>query len=370
MQIAPFSGSSLYSAAGANPYGHASSPSTHAGENRQDDSATILTLSDAALAALAAQTASPEADFAEVVRQARELLNELLDDAGRNSPLEDGKLALDMSRLSQRQLNAIATTEDGLFTSDERDAASLELERRFALALSGPAAVAAVTNDYRVLYRAAANYLDEQSAEQKAAPAWQAARNAVREALDVLETNPKAPPQGIANDPVAEYLAAAENGDGVETAPGSLARNMRASLDKLYAEAQSRGQNPTFDKGNRSGHYIDLSSFDSRALSAMALNQDSLFSAAEVRAANAEIRSRSSAALAAAFQDASRSGDPTAFALNVVSVYASMSPDERQASGLSDTLLNAAVANFETSAKLLSMLSSAGSGDTFGWFSR
>lgn len=323
------------------------------------DGATIVTLSEAAMAAYAATSTTP--DFAEVVRLARGLLNELLAEAERKSPLEGDRLALDMSRFDERSLHAIAVTDDGLFTGDERKAASLELERRFGLALSGPAAVSEVTGDYRTVYKAAAAYLDQQSEEQKALPAWRAARDAVAAALEALAGDPATPPKGIENDPVAAHLSAAKGADdGDEAAVGtSLARNLRIALDRRYREAEALGLKPSFDRNTPLGYFIDLSEYDARAVSAMSIDREGLFSAAEVRAAATEIRSRSKAALVAAYEDAGRSGDPTAFSRNIISLYSSMTADERQAAGWGEGLLKSAVSAYETAASLLSILSGA-----------
>src|SRR5690606_27084078 len=99
--------------------------------------------------------------------------------------------------------------------------------------------------------------------------------------------------------------------------------------------------------------------------------RDSLFSADEVRAAAAEMKSRSNAALVAAYEHAGQSGDPTAFSLNIISVYSSMSADERQAAGWSDALLNAAMSSYETNAKLIGTRSGSSSTDgMMRWFAR
>lgn len=372
MQITNSASSANYTAAAAAVYAKSSNGAASGqGGGEQGQGATIVTVSDAARAALAAtETTSETITFAEVVTQSRVRLNELLDEAGRSSPMKDGRLALDMSSLGQRDLYAISTTDDGLFTSDERTAAGLELSRRFALALSGPSGVSEVTGDYRVVYNAAADYLDSQSAEQKAEADWIAAREAVAKAIKSLAADPSTPPAGIMDDPVADYLAFLDQADDDATDTGSLAENLRQALDKRYREVEQAGLNPTFQKSTGSGGYIDLSGYDARAVSAMALNQESLFSASEVRAASAEIKARGRAALSAAYKDAGESGDPTAFSRNIVSLFSSMSAAERQAAGWSNSLYDAAIANYETSAKLLSMLSNAGSaGSQTGWFS-
>lgn len=317
--------------------------------------ATVITLSQAAL------EASAEPHFSAVTDAAREMLNRLLSETERTSPLQDGKLALDMSVLSARHLHAILKSEDGLFTGDERKAAELEMNRRFDLALSGPAAVSEVTGDYRTLYKAAATYLDGLSAEQKAEPQWQAARAAIDKALTALEADRGKLPQAIADDPVAGWLAKRPTDDGEADQPSdSLAQNLRRTLDKRYESGEAaRGK-------------LDLAAFDSRAVSAMALNRDGLFSAEEVRSANAEIRSRANSALSEGYKDAARSGDPTAFSRNIIAIYSSMSADERQAAGFSENLLSTAIASYESSSRLMDIMAAGmnAMGGMQNWFAR
>ena len=359
MQVAGYGNKGFYSASAVRAYGQESTvgSAAKAGENGKSGAATVVTLSQEAMAA------GTEPDFAQIVQTARETLNRLLTEAERRSPLEGGRLALDMSALSQRELFAIAKTDDGLFTSDERKAAALELGRRFDLALSGPAAVSEVTGDYRTLYKAAAAYLDGQSAEQKADPGWQEARAAIGKALTALQADHGTPPAGIAGDPVATFLAdqAATDSETPAEDATSLAESLRKVLDKRYAAG--KGLSGT-------GERIDLGEFDSRSISAMALNRDGLFSSEEVRAAETEIRSRANTALTEGYKEAARSGDPTAFSRNIIAIYSSMSAEERLASGLSENLLNTAVANYESTTRLMNMMAQgmSGMGGMQSWF--
>lgn len=354
MQIAGYGNTGFYGTSASRAYGQESAGASNAktGENGKSGAATVVTISAEAMAA------SAEPDFAQVVATARETLNRLLSEAERRTPLEGDKLALDMTTLSQRELFAIAKTDDGLFTSDERKAAELEMARRFDLALSGPAAVSEVTGDYRTLYKAAAAYLDAMSAEQKAEPGWQAQRDAIDKALAALEGDHGTPPAGIADDPVAAFLAGrtAEEGEAAEDNTTSLAESLRKVLDKRYEAGAGQG--------------IDFAQFDSRSISAMALNRGGLFSPDEVRAAETEIRSRANTALSEGYKEAARSGDPTAFSRNIIAIYSSMSPEERLASGLSENLLNTAVANYESTMRLMDMMAQGMSamGGMQSWF--
>ncbi len=366
MQVGAYSPNAYYRTAQAQTHavnagggGNAAAPDDGTGN------AAIVTLSEAA------RNAAAPPDFAQVVNAAREMLSELLAQAERTSPLQSEKLALDMTRLSQRELYAIKVTEDGLFTSDERRAAELEMERRFANALTGPLAVSELTSDYRALYRAAADFLDGLGPEQKAEAEWKQARAAIDAALARLAGDKASPPSGVENDPVAQWLSErAENEGEPTTDPASLEEGLRAILDKHYEKARAAGRTPTFDPANARGGFIDLAVFEAETISAMALNRKGLFSAEEVRAANAEVRRRASVALSEGYRQAAKSGDPTAFARNIISLYSSLSPEVRAAAGFSENMLSTAVASYETTSRLMEVISSnlQGASGAAGWF--
>src|SRR5690606_12855210 len=101
-------------------------------------------------------------------------------------------------------------------------------------------------------------------------------------------------------------------------------------------------------------------------LAAVALNSGGQFDATEVRAAASAMKSRSASALLQTLKAAGSSTDPGAFAQNVISLYGAMSPEERAAAGWSDNLYAAAVANYQSSVKLSSMLGSATGLSIFG----
>ena len=366
MQITGYASKGFYSASAAQAYGSGGTSAAAAKTAGGGGSAaTVVTLSEAAKAA------SAEPGFAEVVTAAREMLNTLLSEAERGSPLQDGKLALDLSRLSQRQLHAISSTADGLFTSDERKGADLEMERRFAAALTGSLAVSEVSGDYRNLYKAAAEYFDGLSPEQKAEPEWKAGRAAIDKALAALEGDRKTLPTGIADDPVAAWMATRKEEADASEGSETLGENLRKILDKRYDAAWAEGKSPTFDKA-RPGEFIDLAEFDSRSLSAMALNREGLFSAQEVRAADAEIKARANLALSEGYKSAADSGDPTAFSRNIIAIYSSMSADERAAAGFSENLLNTAIESYESSARLMEIMATGmnAMGGMQSWFGR
>ena len=339
--------------------GSPSSRATSSAAVATDQGATSVTLSDAAVAALANK------DFATVLADTHSKLTLLLKDADRTSPLQDGKLALDLSSLDHRELFAMASN-DG-FNPDEQDAAGLEMQRRFETALSGPAALAKVTGNYSALYKAAAEYLDSLGSEEKAGADWIEGRAAVTDAQKQLLTDPKTLPDAGEHDPVALYLAVVEAGEQVQPQPiVDVAATARKTLDALYAEASATGKAPTFNKATTVGTYIDMSRFESRVLSAIVLDTSGTFKTEEVSAANTALRGKSGAALLAGFQSAAKSSDPTAFSQNIMSIFGSMSAEERQAVGWSDQFYQAAVDSYTSTSKLTQMFAEAG-GDSTGF---
>lgn len=322
-----------------------------------EPAATSVTLSSAALAAIAVK------DFTTVIADTRTKLDALLKEASRTSPIEGDKLALDLTSLDARELYAM--TSDKSFSEDEQTAAGLEMQRRFEGALSGPAALAKVTGNFTALYKAAGDFLDSLSPEEKAGDDWIAGRAAVTDGLKQLQADPKTLPDTSADDPVALYLALLDAGEAAQPQTiADVATSARKALDKLYADAIKAGKAPTFNKQTTVGSYIDMSKFDSRTLSAIALNTDTKFASEEVGAASNAMRTKSGAALLAGFQNAAKSSDPTAFSQNIISLYSSMSTEERQAAGWSDNFYKAAVASYQSTSKLTQMFAEAGGSST------
>jgi hypothetical protein len=99
---------------------------------------------------------------------------------------------------------------------------------------------------------------------------------------------------------------------------------------------------------------------DNRALSAVTLNKDDKFSDDEIRAASNELKARNGSKILAGFKLGGKSADLTAFSKTIISQYASMSSEERQAAGWTEALYNNAIANYQTSSKLSSLLSQLG----------
>lgn len=323
--------------------------------------ATSVTLSDEAKAALAAK------DFITVLAETRTKLAALLTEADTKSPLKDGKLALDLSSLDARELFAMAS--DDSFTPDEKEAAGLEMQRRFEAAMQGPAALAKVTGNFTGLYKAAAEFLDALGPEEKAGADWIAGRAAITDAQKQLATDPKTLPDAGDDDPVALYLALLEAGEQIKPQPiADVATTARKTLDSLYAEANANGKVPTFNKNTTIGTYIDMSKFDSRTLSSIVLDKTGKFTTEEVSAAQTAMRGKSGAVLLAGFQNAAKSSDPTAFSQNIMSIFSSLSVEERQAAGWSDAFYQAAIDSYNTTSKLTQMFAEAG-GDSTGFMS-
>ena len=322
-----------------------------------EPAATAITLSSAAQAAMAVK------DFATVLSDTKAKLAALLKESGLTAPIKDGKVTVDLSSLDQRELFAMAS--DDSFNADEQAAAGIEMQRRFENALSGPAGVAQVTGNFTALYKAAATYLDSLGPEEKAGDDWIAGRAAITDGLNQLHTDPKTLPDTNEHDPVQLYLALVNVGAAQQQQNISdVADSARKSLDTLYADANAAGKAPTFNKNTIVGTFIDMSAFPSRTLSAIALNTDDKFSTVEVYEAKVAMRAKSGAALLAGFQDAAKSSDPTAFSQNIISLFSSLSAEERQAAGWSDQFYTAAVQSYQSTSKLTQMFAEAGGEST------
>jgi hypothetical protein len=332
-----------------------------AGAGATSNAATNLTLSDAALAQLA--NASAVKDFSTVTSQARTTLDGLYAAAKVTGPLDaSGNTTVDLSSLDRRSLFAIATNNGGKFTSDEQSVASTELNNRFNAALAPAAATTKLTGDYGAVYQAALNYLDGASPEEKATAAWSAQRAAVLKGVQATQQNPSAAPTGIANDPVAAYLAQYPNGSTAASQDfSSVAKAVRATLDAQAKAAAANGKELVYDPSRKTGQLADLSGIDNRSLSAIALNQDQLFSKQESFAAKQELDSRSRASILGALKQSQSSGDPTQLSLGILNAYSAMSPEERQATNWTPALRDTAVQSYKSATQLLTMLQQASS---------
>jgi hypothetical protein len=321
-----------------------SQPATDGTAASNSATATSVTLSAAAQASLA------QRDFATVTADARSNLDTSLANAKLTSPLKDGKLAIDLEKMDRRELFAISTNNGQGFAADEQKAAAIELARRFDAAMAGPTAVGRVTGDVKGLYTAALAYYDAMGPEEKAAANTIDARAAIADGIAQLDRNPGWQATSAA-DPVADYLdRLASDETGTPRAIIDVANDARTTLDRQY----------------KNGKKADFSDFDSRSLSAVALNTSGKFAADEVLTASRAIRSRAGAALLAGLKAGNSSGDPAAFASNVISLYGAMSTEERAAAGWGEELYASAVANYKTASKLGSLLGAASGLSLFG----
>lgn len=309
-------------------------------------SATNITLSAEAQAALA----SIERDFATVTTDARTNLDKLLADQKLTSPLTDGALAADLTKVDRRELFAISTNAGQKFTADEQKAAQIELQNRFDAAMAGPTAVSRVTGTIKNLYEAALAYFDNMTPEEKASATYAEQRAALEDMKNQLDTKADTLPSSAA-DPVNQYLKRLADGETGELRDiVDVASDARATLDAQYKAGGARAS------------YKD---FDSRSIASVALNSNGEFSAEEVRLAKSEMRSRAGAAVLSGLKNAD-AGNPAAFAQNIISLYGAMSTEERVAAGWTDKLYAAAVSSYTTTSKLSSMVGEATGSSMWG----
>jgi len=148
----------------------------------------------------------------------------------------------------------------------------------------------------------------------------------VLQGVQATQQKPTTAPSGIANDPVAAYLAQTP-ADSSTTTPdiSNVAKSVRASLDAQASAAAAAGKELVYDPGRKTGQLADLSGIDNRSLSAISLNQDGLFSKQESYAAKQELDSRNRASILAALKQSQTSGDPTQLSLGILNTYSAMS---------------------------------------------
>jgi hypothetical protein len=324
-------------------------------------SSVNITLSAQAQAALAAQTDTRTTDA--VVGAARTALDKLLADAKATSALKNGKPTIDVSGLDRRSLYAIASNQGGKFPIEEQVVASLQMKANRDASLSASASAMRVTGDYTGLYKAALANLEAAGPEEKAMGQWAKDKAALTAGLKQATDKPGVAPKGIEGDPVAAYL---KDTGGVVANPrtrdiGKVASDVRSVLDKQYATATGDGMAVGPDDGK-----IDFSKFDDRSLAAVALNKGEQFSDHEVAQAAAEIRTRNRDSVSGAFNSTKGSSDPSAFGKTLITQYASMSDEERQAVGWTPALYDKMIATQNLSEKLASMFNSDGSVNSGG----
>jgi hypothetical protein len=318
--------------------------------------ATNLTLSAAARAQLA-KASLP--DFTTVTTDARTTLDHLYTVAGVKGPIVDGKTTIDLSTLDRRSLFAVSTNNGGKFTPDEQAVAATELKQRFDVALAPAAATTRLTGDYNVSYKAALDYLDGASPEEKATATWAAQRAAVLKGYQATQNDPSVAPTAIAGDPVAPALAGTVSPTTSTNRDfGDIASDVRAFLDRQKSEAASKGKELVYDSRRTTGQLADLSSLDNRSLSAISLNKDDRFSGEEIYAAKQELNARTRASVLDALKQSQSTGDPRQLSLGILKAYSTMSPEERQATNWTPEFQDAAIKSYKSTSTLLSMLRS------------
>jgi len=235
-----------------------------------------------------------------------------------------------------------------------------ELGKRFNAALAPAAGTAKLTGDFSGIYKAALDYLDSAGSEEKATTAWAAQRAAVLQGVQATQQAPTKAPQGIANDPVAAYLAQPDTTTPDIKDISTVAKAVRATLDAQAKAATDAGKGElVYDSRRRTGQLADLSGIDNRSLSAMSLNQDGLFSKEESFAAKQELGARNRASILAALKQSQTSGDPSQLSLGILNTYSAMSAEERQASNWTPAFRDNAVASYKSTSNILSMLKSS-----------
>jgi hypothetical protein len=329
------------------------------GNQPDSNAATNLTLSDAARAQLAKDSTSK--DFAAVTADARSALDALYAAAKVKGPIDAaGKTTIDLSSLDRRSLFAVATNNGGKFSSDEQKTAYNELVNRFKDALAPAAATSKLTGDFSPVYKAALDFLDGASSEEKATATWSSQRDAVLKGVQATQQDPTTAPVGISNDPVAAYLAQDASGSPTTTQDiSTVAKNVRATLDAQAKAAAADGKELVFDSRRKTGQQADLGSIDNRSLAAMSLNQDGMFSGLESYAAKQTLDSRNRASVLAALKQSQTSRDPTQLSLGILNTYSSMSPEERQAANWTPAFRDNAIANYKSTRQIMSILNGA-----------
>lgn len=354
-----------------NAYGGTSTATgTSSGANAKKTSvtATQVTISDAARALLAGQYS--DQDFATVTTDARTALDNLYKAANVSTPFADNEPTIDISGLDRRAVYAIASNSQGLFTADEQKLAQQELQTRFDTAMKPALDAAKLLNDYSSLYKTALAYFDGMSPEEKADPSWVQQRGALTQGYQAALQNPAALPQNIPNDPVAAFITRDAEAPASDPAQDfdTVATKARAALDQQYLAAKNNGKNLVFDASRRNGQLVDFSSFNNQSLSAISLNEGNQFSQAESYAAKQALSERTRTSILKTFQQGASSGDPRAASLGLIQQYQAMTPQERQAAGISSGLLDVAVSNYKSTTQLMSMFSqtAASSSSTSG----
>jgi hypothetical protein len=347
----------------------AATTATKTADNAQQDTSgqtnasasDSVTLSDAAKAYLAASTST---DVSSVATDARAWFDAQYASLNLTSPLLDGQIAVDFTGQSRDMLSAVASDNTGLFTADERSAASQALQNRFDDAMSSYVVLARHNGDYAGLYQAASDYLDQASDTERATVTWQLQKQAVTDGLAQAKTVfGKAPDTGNINDPVAALLSETSQSTGVGNDADPVS-NARAMLDAQANKARDLGTELVFDKARKVGLQVDFSNFDNDTLAAVALNQDGTFSTEESRAARQELDQRNRTSLLSALDAGNQGGGAADTGLAMLSLYSNMSAAEKAALGYSDDFADKIAQSYRTLATFQNAAAGGGSGSS------
>jgi hypothetical protein len=294
---------------------------------------TRISLSEEAKAHRArtsAAAASADIPLSAIAASARTWFDEQYKALGISSAKLDGQVAVDFTDQSRATLSAVASNAQGLFTTDEREAASSALQSRFDGAVSPYVVIARHSGDYAGLYDAALSYMEQAGSDERATSAWKEQRQALVDGVVAArESFGKAPQTGNVNDPVRALLDKPTGSLASGAGSAAIATRARTLLDDQVNNAKDNGKELVFDADRKSGEQADFSQFDNRTLAAVVLNQGSAFSADEVRAAKTELNQRTRLSLLSALNSASE-GSMRTGGLAVIKQYANMSDEEKQ----------------------------------------
>lgn len=328
---------------------------------------TVVSLSDEAKAYMAQAEAAAKhpLPLATVTTNARAWFDQQYASLGISSAMLDGEVAVDLSGKSRATLSAVANNTLGQFTADETTAATKTLQARFDNAMAPHVVIARHTGDYASLYAAAADYLDQAGADEKATPAWQNQNEAVLQgAAAAKATFGKAPDTGNSNDPIRALLdrPLPQTPAAADSSADTLSANARAMLDAQAGSARDNGKELVFNSGRQVGQQVDFTDFDNRTLAVMALNGDASFSGEEASAAKAELNQRARYSVLNALNPAAGGGSQ-AGTMALMQQYSSMSAEEKTVLGFGDDFANKIAQNYRT---MSSIQNSLGTGSGTG----
>ena len=326
----------------------------------QQPASDSVTLSDAAKAYLAANAPTDAATLAASVRA---WFDQQYQTHGIASAMLDGQVAVDMTSQSRAALSAVASNSQSLFTKDESAAAAQTLQARFDDSITPHVVIARHTSDYASLYQAAADYLNEAGADERATARWQGQNEAVMDGLAAAKsTFGKAPDTQNDNDPVRALLDRTSTSDpsAATTDAAGVAAKARAMLTAQANKALDAGTELVFDKARRGGRQADFSDFDNQSLAVVALNRDASFSSEEARAAKMELDQRNRVSMLNAFDSTKNGGGAQGASLALLQQYSTMSDAEKSVLGYNDDFKDQIIQNY----RAISMLESAAGGSS------